>query len=288
MSGAKGLTLSGVHTALVTPLRGGELDLDAFRELAERQIQGGVAGLVPCGTTGEAPTLDDQEWAELVRAAVEVSAGRVPVMAGAGSNSTRKTVKSVEKAARLGADSALVVLPYYNKPNPPGLRAHVEAAASVGLPIVLYHVPGRTAQRLPVDQLAELCAVPGVAGCKEATGDVAFGTELVLRQVTAVLSGDDFTFAPLMCLGATGVISVLSNVAPKLTVALANASRDGDLPAVRALTAQLFPLIRYLFAEINPVPVKAAMAALGLCENELRLPLAPSREPNRALLEGLA
>lgn len=279
--------LSGVYTALVTPFRGGELDLAAFRAMCERQIDAGVAGLVPCGTTGEAPTLTDEEWTALVRAAVEVAHGRVPVIAGCGSNSTKKTVDGLEKARALGADAGLVVLPYYNKPNPAGLRAHVAALAGPGLPVVLYHVPGRTAQRLPVAQLAELCRMPGVVGVKEATGDVAYGVELMLAKPGALLSGDDFTFAPLVSYGAAGVISVLSNVAPALTVELYEAAREGDLSEARALNDRLFPLVRWLFSETNPIPVKAAMAAMGLCENELRLPLAPMALPEASLLEQL-
>lgn len=280
--------LRGVYTALVTPFVGGELDQASFETLALRQLDAGVAGLVPCGTTGETPTLEADEWIWLVRSSVELAAGRVPVIAGCGSNSTRHTVANVERAAKLGVDAALVVLPYYNKPNPAGMRAHVEAVASVGLPIVLYHVPGRTAQRLPVGQLAELCHTPGVVGVKEATGDVSYGVELLLERPGALLSGDDFTFAPLMFAGGDGVISVLSNVAPQMTVAWAAAAAAGDRAAAVALQARLFPLVRYLFAEVNPVPVKAALAAMGLCANELRLPLAPGREPAQGLVEGLS
>ncbi len=279
--------LTGVHTALVTPFKDGEVDLHTFRDLCERQLDAGIAGLVPCGTTGETPTLTEEEWAALVRAAVEVAHGRVPVLAGCGSNSTKKTVENLAAARALGADGGLVVLPYYNKPTPAGLKGHVAALADAGLPVVLYHVPGRTAQRLPVSQLAELCHMPGVVGVKEATGDVAYGVELMLQNPGAVLSGDDFTFAPLVSYGAAGVISVVSNIAPALTVQLCEAARSGDLAQARALNDQLFPLIRYLFAETSPVPCKAAMAAMGLCENELRLPLAPTRLPPASMFEGL-
>lgn len=279
--------LSGVFTALVTPFRDGEVDLHTFRTLCERQLDAGVAGLVPCGTTGETPTLSEEEWAALIRASVEVAHGRAPVIAGCGSNSTKKTVDALAQARALGADAGLVVLPYYNKPTPAGLRGHVEALQAAGLPVVLYHVPGRTAQRLPVSQLAELCHIPGVIGVKEATGDVAYGVELMLQNPGAVLSGDDFTFAPLVSYGASGVISVISNLAPAMTVQLFEAARSGDLAQARALNDQLFPLVRYLFAETSPVPCKAAMAAMGLCENELRLPLAPTRVPPAAMFEGL-
>lgn len=279
--------LSGVYTALVTPFKDGEIDIARFRWLCERQIDGGVAGLVPCGTTGETPTLSDEEWADLVRAAVEVANGRVPVIAGCGTNSTHKTVEGLRAARALGADAGLVVLPYYNKPTPNGLRGHVAALAEADLPVVLYHIPGRTAQRLSVELLAELCRMPGVIGVKEATGDVAFGIDLITRDPGAVLSGDDFTFAPLVSYGGAGVISVVSNLAPALTVQLYEAARSGDRAQQTALNAQLLPINRYLFSETNPVPVKAAMAAMGMCENTLRLPMAPTNPPPPELLEGL-
>lgn len=279
--------ISGVYTAMVTPFKDGEVDVARFRWLCERQIDDGVAGLVPCGTTGETPTLSDEEWASLVRAAVEVAHGRVPVIAGCGSNSTHKTVESLRAARALGADAGLVVLPYYNKPTPQGLRGHVAALVEADLPVVLYHIPGRTGQRLSVELLAELCRMPGVIGVKEATGDVAFGIDLITREPGAVLSGDDFTFAPLVSYGASGVISVVSNLAPALTVQLYEAARAGDRAQQIELNAQLLPVNRYLFSETNPVPVKAAMAAMGLCENTLRLPMTPTNPPPVELLEGL-
>lgn len=290
MGGRSRLTadaLKGVLTALITPFQDGEVDLPTFRALCERQIDAGISGLVPCGTTGETPTLSDEEWASLVRAAVEVAHGRVPVIAGCGSNSTAKTVAALREAKTLGADAGLVVLPYYNKPTFAGLRQHVLALSAADLPVVLYHVPGRTAQRLAPAQLAELCHLPGVIGVKEATGDVAYGLDLLPMKPGAFLSGDDFTFGPLMCFGAQGVISVLSNVAPALTVEFAEACASGDLAVARALNDQLYPLTQYLFREVNPVPVKAAMAAMGLCNNELRLPMYPGAPPDPALLQGL-
>ena len=279
--------LRGVYTALVTPFKHGELDLVTFRALVERQLDAGVSGLVPCGTTGETPTLSHEEWADVVRTTVEVVGGRVPVVAGCGSNSTAHTVDALTEARALGADAGLGVSPYYNTPTPPGMRGHVAALASAGLPIVLYHVPGRTAQRLPVSQLVELCGMPGVIGVKEATGDVAYGLEFMLRYSGATLSGDDFTFGPLMVFGAAGVISVLSNVAPALTVQWAEACSVGDVAQMRALNAQLLPVVHYLFAEVNPVPVKMAMAEMGLCRSELRLPLAEGAPPPEGLLDGL-
>ena len=282
------MQLSGVLTALVTPFSRGSLDIARFQALVERQLAAGIEGLVPCGTTGETPTLEAEEWTALVRASVTLAKGNVPVVAGCGSNSTAKTVAQIEQAKQLGADAALVVLPYYNKPNAAGHRAHVDACARAGLPIVLYHVPGRTGQLLPVDLLADLCNRPGIAGVKEATGDVAYGLRLLGLSDTPFLSGDDFTFAPLVCMGAAGVISVLSNVAPGLTVRWCAAATSGDVGELRRLNAKLFPVVQALFAETNPIGLKAMMAQLGLLQNELRLPLAPSeRTFEAALLAGL-
>ncbi|RME24085.1 MAG: 4-hydroxy-tetrahydrodipicolinate synthase [Deltaproteobacteria bacterium] len=291
---------TGVLTALVTPFRGDEVDLDAARRLCERQLLAGVAGLVPCGTTGETPTLSPTEWAAVVSTAVDAAARhhaetgrRVPVIAGVGSNSTATTLANIRAAAELGVDAGLVVLPYYNKPNPRGLAAHVQRVCAAGLPVVLYHVPGRTGQRLPCPQLAELCATPGVVAVKEATGDVAYGLELLesLDRVADprvhLLSGDDFTFAPLVAMGAHGVISVLSNVAPRLTVRWCDAARTGDVATLHALRQRLQPVVRWLFSDTNPVPVKAAMAAMGLCDAAVRLPLAAGSPPPAGLLDGL-
>ncbi|MCB9764896.1 MAG: 4-hydroxy-tetrahydrodipicolinate synthase [Alphaproteobacteria bacterium] len=286
------LVLQGVHTALVTPFNGERVDEDGALALARRQLRHGVTGLVPCGTTGETPTLDEGEWAAVISAAVQAAreADRfVPVTAGCGTNSTRSTCRNIEQAAKLGADAALVVLPYYNKPNPDGHRAHMREACAVGLPVVVYHVPGRTGQRLPVELLAELCDLDGVVAVKEATGDVRYGSDLVASTRAAVLSGDDFTWFPLTCVGGQGVISVISNVDPARCVALDAAARGGDLETARALHHALMPVNRYLFAEVNPVPVKAAMSALGLCANTLRLPLAATtRLPPEGLLDGVA
>lgn len=284
------LQLTGVHTALVTPMRDGELDLPAFEAFCEAQIQAGVSGLVPCGTTGEAATLNADEWAAVVATAVEVAGGRVPVTAGCGTNNTAKTVHLIEQAIELGADAALVVLPYYNKPSPEGHLRNLQAACKPGLPVVAYHVPGRTAQHLPVQQLAELCtSVEGIIACKEATGDVHYGSELLTRAPGInVLSGDDFTFFPLMACGAHGVISVLSNVAPRKTVALANAVAAGDLAKARALHHELMPIVHYLFSSSNPQPVKAFVAAQGHIANRVRLPLIPHTTPPSAELLEIA
>ena len=265
----------GVHTALVTPFSGDSLDLSCFRALCERQLRAGVHGLVPCGTTGETPTLSEPEWDQLVATAVEVSGGAVPVTAGVGTNATASTLDRIRRAQVLGADAGLLVLPYYNKPSPDGLRAHVAACAAPGLPLVLYHVPGRTGQRVAPELLAELSHAPGVVAIKEATGDLGYANTLLANTPIAVLSGDDGTFFPLMALGGSGVISVISDLAPAATVGLYEAASEGDLCRARELHFGLLPVIDWLFHTTSPGPAKAALAAVGMCANELRLPLAP-------------
>jgi 4-hydroxy-tetrahydrodipicolinate synthase len=280
--------MRGVHTALVTPFTaGGDVDYPAFERLLERQLANGVDGLVPCGTTGETPTLEMDEWKQLITITVAGARGK-PVTAGVGTNSTRHTVSNCEVAAKLGANAGLLVLPYYNKPNATGLHAHVRAAAATGLPLVLYHVPGRTGQRVAPELLAELANIQGVAAIKEATGDVRYGSDLIAGTRTPVLSGDDFTFLGLLAQGGTGVISVVSNVDPAGTVAIQrafdeNRAKDADLALRR-----LWKLITFLFADTNPVPCKVAMAELGLCRPDVRLPLGPyAGKPARAILAEL-
>jgi 4-hydroxy-tetrahydrodipicolinate synthase len=277
--------VKGIHTAMVTPFReDGSLDLPAFERLCARQIDAGIHGLVACGTTGESPTLDTGEWRSVVDAAVRVAAGRVPVTAGVGTNDTRSTLRNVEAAQEAGADAGLLVFPYYNKPNPNGLRAHVREAAKPGLPLVLYHVPGRTAHTLPAPLLAELADFDGVIAVKEATGDIKYGGDLLLRTNTPVLSGDDFTFLPLLSLGGTGCISVLSNVAPEQTVAVYDAYTAGHVQEAMMAMQRLWDLTTFLFSEVNPVPCKAALAHLGLCGVHPRLPLAPFSGPSPAAI----
>jgi 4-hydroxy-tetrahydrodipicolinate synthase len=278
----------GVHTALVTPFADGKLDLDAWESTIARQVRGGVHGVVVAGTTGESPTLSNDERDTLLVEALGVVNQRVPVTMGVGTNSTRSTVEYCERAKELGADAGLLVLPYYNKPNPAGLLAHVRAAAEVGLPLIVYHVPGRTAQRIPAGQLAELCETSGVVAVKEATGDVIYGQEFMLQSACPVLSGDDFSWLPLLSVGAAGVISVLSNVAPRQTAAVYDAWIAGRVSEAAKAHRALFPVAQFLFAEVNPVPAKAMMSDMGLCRNELRLPLAPGTLPPEALIRDLA
>jgi 4-hydroxy-tetrahydrodipicolinate synthase len=272
--------LNGVFTALVTPFKGPNqdfaIDYDAFRALCKRQLSSGVQGLVPCGTTGETPTLTSEEWRRIITITVEEANGQVPVIAGCGTNNTRTTIENVKQAKELGADAALVVFPYYNKPNRAGHLAHVHAVCDVGLPVVLYHVPGRTGQRLSAELLEELCKIDGVIGLKEATGDVTLGLELCNRLSNtnvALLSGDDFTFATLITHGFHGVISVLSNPAPAQTVAWAVAASNGSSEDLSKYRTNLLPLVDFLFHQSNPLPCKALMNHMRLLESHARLPL---------------
>lgn len=273
--------MRGIHTALVTPFTDGDqVDTSALEALCERQIDAGIDGLVACGTTGETPTLRAEEWRHVVATVVRAAAGRVTVTAGVGTNDTRTTVARVEEAAELGCDAGLMVFPYYNKPNPDGLRAHVRAALAPGLPLVLYHVPGRTGQTLPAALLAELASYEGVVAVKEASGDLRYAGDLLERTETPVLSGDDFTFLPLLALGGTGCVSVLSNVAPQQTLGVQQAFEAGQHRDAAARMRRLWPLVTFLFATTNPVPCKAALAELGLCRPHVRLPLAPWDGPS--------
>jgi 4-hydroxy-tetrahydrodipicolinate synthase len=270
----------GVFTALVTPFdEAGRVDLDAYDRLAARQLDNGIHGLVACGTTAETPTLDDDEWASLIAHAVDIAAGKAPVVAGVGTNDTRTTVRNIERAAALGADAGLVVFPYYNKPNPDGIRAHVRAALGPGLPLMLYHVPGRTGSRLSGALLAEVSSYDGVIGLKEASGDMRLGGDVLAGTSTPVLSGDDFSFLSLCAMGGQGVVSVVSNVAPRQTVEIDALHRAGDGPGAAAALARMWPLLDFLYCDVNPVPAKAAMEAMGLCDRRVRLPLAPYSGP---------
>lgn len=273
--------LHGVYTAITTPFgEHGQLDISAFERMARRQLDNGIHGLVVCGTTGETPTLTQEEWSRMVRAGVEIAGGERPIIAGVGTNSTLGTQHNIERAAELGADVGLVVFPYYNKPNPAGIRQHVKACLEPGLPIMLYHVPGRTGQHLSGELLAEVCCYPGVVAIKEASGDMKIGGDVITGTPTPVLSGDDFSFLSLMSLGGAGVVSVLSNVAPAHTVRVFELYRAGEVAEAAAAMQRLWPLITFLFDEVNPVPCKAALEALGLCSRATRLPLAPYSGPS--------
>lgn len=282
---------AGVFTALVTPFRDGEIDLPAFDALVERQIAAGVAGLVPVGTTGEAATLSDAEAVGLIERTVRIAAGRVLVVAGAGSNDTGKTVAKVRAAEKAGADAVLVVTPYYNKPTQAGLIAHYDAvAAATGRPVMLYSVPGRCGVEIAPSTCAELMTRrDNVFVIKEAGGSVERVTRLraACGDDLIVHSGDDGLTLPFLALGAVGVTSVVANVAPEAMVALVAAWRRGDRAEALRLHESLADLTAAMFVESNPGPVKAALALAGEIAPDMRLPLVPVAASTRELLAGL-
>ncbi len=280
--------LQGVMTALVTPMRDGEIDRDALAGLVDWQIEAGVDGLVAVGTTGESATLSADEQTQVIELVVRAARGRVPIIAGAGSNATAHAVELSRRAKQAGADALLHVTPYYNKPTQDGLYQHFAAcAAATDLPVVLYNVPGRTGVDLLPDTVLRLADLPNVVAIKEATGDLRRAADLQRRLSGRLdlLSGDDFTAFPLFCLGGGGVISVVSNVAPAQTAAMWDAYRAGDVERARQLHLELFPLMELLFAESSPIPAKTALHLLGRCGPELRPPLSPCSAQLRARLE---
>jgi 4-hydroxy-tetrahydrodipicolinate synthase len=283
------MKLRGAMTAIVTPFReDGSVDVEALRALVRWQIDSGIHGLVPCGTTGEGATLEADEHALVIRTVVEETNRRVPVIAGCGTNDTRTTIAGARRAVVAGADALLVVSPYYNKPNASGMLAHYRAVAEVaGVPIVPYNVPGRTGQNLPPELIFRIAEIPGVVGVKEAAGNLEQVADLVAGRPSgfAVLSGDDSLVLPSLALGIDGVISVVSNEAPKEMASLAEAGLAGDFATARELHYRLLDLMRANFVESNPVPVKAAMAILGRCSDRVRAPLGPPTEKTRQVLE---
>lgn len=282
------LTMAGTYTALITPFRQGELDLPALRALVERQIAGGVAGLIPCGTTGETPALTAAEWELVVSTVIETARGRLPVIAGTGSNGTAATIEHTRRARELGADGALVVTPYYNRPTQEGLYQHFAAiATAVDLPLVLYNVPGRTGVNMLPETVVRLANVPGIVAIKEASGSLDQASQIVCDAPGGftVLSGDDSLTLPIMGVGGTGIVSVVSNIVPEAVSALTTACLAGDFATARAVHRSLFDLCRAMFVETNPVPVKAAAALLGYCTPEVRLPLAALSEAGQRRVE---
>lgn len=279
---------SGAFTALVTPFRNGEVDVEALEGLVEFQIQQGVNGLVPCGTTGESPTLSEEEDRLVIGTVVRVTNGRVPVVAGTGSNSTDMAIKYTKMAEEAGADGSLQVAPYYNKPTQEGLYRHFATIAeSTSLPLILYNIPGRTSVTISAETIARLAEVPNIVGVKESTLSMNMVSDIrhLCGDEFDILSGDDPMILPLMSLGGTGVISVASNVAPGAVSAMVAALNSGDFDRGRELHYQLLPLFRALFVETNPIPVKAAASLLGLCSDEMRLPLVPMSGENLRKLQ---
>jgi 4-hydroxy-tetrahydrodipicolinate synthase len=269
---------SGTFTALVTPFRNGELDVEALEGMVEFQIGHGVSGLVPCGTTGETPAMSEAEDRVVVETVVRVANGRVPIIAGTGSNSTDMAIKYTKMAEEVGADGSLQVAPYYNKPTQEGLYRHFAAIAeSTDLPLVLYNIPGRTGVTISAETMARLAEIPNVVGVKDSTLSMNMIADVIslCGEDFDVLSGDDPMTLPLVALGGRGVISVASNVAPGAVSDMVRALLEGDWERGRELHYELLPLFRALFVETNPIPVKTAASLLGLCSDEMRLPLCP-------------
>ncbi len=277
----------GTATALITPMTPAGVDFETLGRLIDFQLESGVNALVPVGTTGESATLTAQERGEVIRFTIRRVSGRVPVIAGTGTNSTAQAVEHTRAACGEGADGVLVVTPYYNKATQAGLIAHYTAIADASdKPVVLYNVPGRTGCNLLPDTVSVLADHPRVAAVKEASGNIGQIVELFAKcgDRVDVYSGEDGITLPILAMGGAGCISVLSNVAPKQTVAMTDAFFAGDLKTAAGLQCRLLPLIRCLFSEVNPIPVKAAAAALGFGEGYLRLPLTPLEEAKRATL----
>lgn len=278
---------TGVATALITPFKDGKVDFDAFGKFVDWQIDSGVDAVVVCGTTGEGSTLSDEEHRECIKFVVDHVAGRVPVIAGTGSNDTAYAIDLSKAACEYGADALLVVTPYYNKATQAGLvETFTKIADETDKPIILYNVPSRTGCNITPATYEALADHPRICGIKEANGDVVTACDTLNRVEgkMTMYSGNDDQITALMSLGAKGVISVLSNVCPKETVAIAHAALEGDFEKSGRLQREYFDLIKALFSEVNPIPVKAACAAMGWCEDSLRLPLTCMSEDKKAAM----
>jgi 4-hydroxy-tetrahydrodipicolinate synthase len=274
--------ITGSLVAIVTPMKqDGALDLARFRQLIDWHVAEGTDGIVVVGTTGESPTVNFDEHKELIRLAVQHSRGRIPIIAGTGGNSTAEAIELTESAKKNGATACLSVVPYYNKPTQEGLYLHFsKIAESVDLPMILYNVPGRTVADLQTDTVLRLAQVPGIIGIKEASANIERNTDLIRRAPRnfAIYSGDDATCLALILMGGHGVISVTANVAPKLMHQMCAAALVGDVKKARELNFKLFPLHQKLFVEANPIPVKWALAEMGMIEHGMRLPMSPLSE----------
>ncbi|OGC00667.1 MAG: 4-hydroxy-tetrahydrodipicolinate synthase [candidate division NC10 bacterium RIFCSPLOWO2_12_FULL_66_18] len=278
----------GSLVALVTPFRDGKVDEATLKELVEFQIKNGTDAIVPCGTTGESPTLDHDEHNRVVDIVITAVNKRIPVVAGTGSNSTAEAISLTRHAKQAGADGALIVLPYYNKPTQKGLTEHCRAIAdAVDLPLILYNIPGRTGVNMLPETVAQLADHPNIVGMKEATGNLEQMTQdiVLCGDKLSFLSGDDTLTLPLMAVGGRGIISVVANIVPRDVADMTHAFLNGDWKRARELHLKLFPLSQAMFIETNPIPVKTALAMMGKIREEFRLPLCPMTEANRKKLE---
>jgi len=278
----------GSLVALVTPFRDGKVEEAKLKELVEFQIKNGTDAIVPCGTTGESPTLDHDEHNRVVDIVITAVNKRIPVVAGTGSNSTAEAISLTKHAKQAGADGALIVLPYYNKPTQKGLIEHCRAIAdAVDLPLILYNIPGRTGVNMLPETVALLADHPNIVGMKEATGNLEQMTQdiVLCGDKLSFLSGDDTLTLPLMAVGGRGIISVVANIVPRDVADMTHAFLNGDWKRARELHLKLFPLSQAMFIETNPIPVKTALAMMGKIREEFRLPLCPMTEANRKKLE---
>ena len=284
----------GAYTALITPMtESGDIDYEGFRRLIQFQITEGIDGIVPLGTTGENPTLDESEEDKLIEIAVKEASGKIPVIVGAGSNDTKHMIEYTERAKAMGADAALVVTPYYNKPNDDGLIRHFEAAAKVGIPIIVYNIASRTGRNIPVSILKEIAKFDNIAGVKESSGDIIQMSDII-REIAMprnssgnkfwVLSGDDPFTLPLISMGGNGVISVISNLLPAKVKAMTKAALEGRLDEARKIHYELIPFTKAAFVETNPVPIKQALTWAGLPGGPARLPMGKLSAASEAVL----
>lgn len=279
------MSIQGLYTALITPFSHGAVDYGKLKEIVEMQIAGGVDGILPTGTTGESPTLSVEEHLDVIEKVIEYANGRCKIMAGTGANCTEEAIKLTRRAKAMDADSCLQVTPYYNKPTQEGLYRHFSKIADdCGLPSVLYNVPGRTGVAIAADTIARLASNPNIVAVKEAGGSVERVSEILNLCDITVMSGDDSLTVPMMAVGAKGVISVASNIYPAELKKMVDFCAAGNFAEGLKLHRRFYSLFKHLFIESNPIPVKAAMAMMGLIEEEYRLPLCPISEKNRAIL----
>ncbi|MFA7074738.1 MAG: 4-hydroxy-tetrahydrodipicolinate synthase [Endomicrobiaceae bacterium] len=281
---------SGSYTAIVTPFKNGKVDFDTFEKLIEMQYKAGITGIVPCGTTGESATLSHQEHDEVIESAVKFSNGRMKVFAGTGSNSTAEAVRLSKHAEEVGCDGVLLVSPYYNKPTQQGLYLHYkEIAKSIKIPAILYNIQGRTSVNIEpktIARIAEDCK--NIIAVKEASGSLDQMSQIkLLSPDIYLLSGDDSLTLPVMSIGGCGVISVLSNILPKEVADLVNAVLKGDFKKAVEMHYKFYPLVKAMFVETNPIPVKAAMEMMGLCSGDLRLPMCSISDANKENLRNI-
>jgi len=276
----------GSYVAMVTPFKKGEIDKDKVKELVEFHIQKGTTGILSCGCTGEAATLTHDEQKEMIKLVVDTASGRVPVLAGTGSNNTAEAVDLTKYAASVGANGALLITPYYNKPTPEGQYLHYKKVADeVGIPIMLYNVPSRTGVNMLASTVARLSEVDNIAAIKEAGGSVDQVSNILSLCDITVLSGDDSLTLPMMSVGAVGVVSVVANVVPDKVIAMIDSFNNGDLEKAKQIHYELLPICKAMFIETNPIPVKTAMSMMGMIEKEWRLPLCEMSPDNEKKLK---